>query len=485
MLKPRYSTTIPGYVPSDPEIEKVRSPYSGETVAEVELVDAAGMTRALDVATAAFAEHPDGIPAHERSAILKRLAALVRENHEELSLLIAREGGKPLIDARVEVTRAANTVELSAEEATRIHGEEIPMQGTPAAMGRLAFTIKEPIGVVAAVSAFNHPVNLIAHQVAPAVAAGCPVLIKPAPDTAISCMVFMELLREAGLPPELGMAVPCSNEVAEQLVTSDRIGFFSFIGSAKVGWLLRSKLAPGVRCTLEHGGAAPVILDESADLERAIPALLKGGYYHAGQVCVSVQRIFVHRSIHQEVVERLTSGAEALNVGDATLPETDVGPLIRQREIDRVHEWVEEARNAGAKVTTGGNPLGHQCYAATVLTDAPADTKVMTEEIFGPVVVVNAFDSLEDAVAQANSVRWSFQAAVFSQDVDRALVAAKKLKAAAVMINDHSAFRVDWMPFAGRGPSGLGVGGVKYGIADYTEEKLIVINVDDVFGDRG
>ncbi|MCH7474434.1 MAG: aldehyde dehydrogenase family protein, partial [Gemmatimonadetes bacterium] len=273
MLKSRYPTAVPGHTPSAPEILEVTSPYSGGTVAEVELVDAAGMTRALDVATAAFAEHPHGLPAHERSTILKRLAALVRENHEELSLLIAREGGKPLIDARVEVTRAANTVEVSAEEATRIHGEEIPMQGTPAAMGRIAFTIKEPIGVVAAVSAFNHPVNLIAHQVAPSVAAGCPVLIKPAPDTAISCMVFMEMLREAGLPPELGMAVPCSNEVAEQLVTSDRIGFFSFIGSAKVGWHLRSKLAPGVRCTLEHGGAAPVILDETADLDRALPAL--------------------------------------------------------------------------------------------------------------------------------------------------------------------------------------------------------------------
>ena len=479
MLKSRYPTAVPGHTPSAPEILEVTSPYSGGTVAEVELVDAAGMTRALDVATAAFAEHPHGLPAHERSTILKRLAALVRENHEELSLLIAREGGKPLIDARVEVTRAANTVEVSAEEATRIHGEEIPMQGTPAAMGRIAFTIKEPIGVVAAVSAFNHPVNLIAHQVAPSVAAGCPVLIKPAPDTAISCMVFMEMLREAGLPPELGMAVPCSNEVAEQLVTSDRIGFFSFIGSAKVGWFLRSKLAPGVRCTLEHGGAAPVILDETADLDRALPALLKGGYYHAGQVCVSVQRVFAHSSIKKKVVERLTEGAEGLAIGDAVHPETEVGPLIRQREVDRVHEWVEQARHAGANMTTGGNALGHQCYAATVLTDAPADTKVMTEEIFGPVIVVNAFDSLEDAVAQANSVRWSFQAAVFSQDVDRALGAAKNLKAAAVMINDHSAFRVDWMPFAGRGPSGLGVGGVKYGVADLTEEKMIVIRLGD------
>ena len=480
MVKSRYQAEIPGLRAKSPEILPVTSPYSGETVAEVALVDAAGMNRALDVATQAHAAHPHGLPAYERGAILRRLAALVTDHHEDLAMLIAREGGKPLVDARIEVTRAANTVALSAEEATRIGGEEIPMQGTPAAMGRLAFTIKEPIGVIAAVSAFNHPVNLIAHQVAPAVAAGCPVLIKPSPDTALSCMVFMELLREAGLPPEWGMAVPSTNEVAERLVTSDRIGFFSFVGSAKVGWFLRSKLAPGVRCTLEHGGAAPVILDQGADLDRAIPALLKGGYYHAGQVCVSVQRVFAHVSMRDEVVQRLTEGAAALTVGDATLPETDVGPLIRQREVDRIHEWVEAGKAAGAAVTTGAEPLDHQCYAPTVLTDAPADTPVMTEEIFGPVVVVNSFESLHDAIARVNEVRWSFQAAIFTHDVDRAFVAARGLKGAAVLINDHSAFRVDWMPFAGRGPSGLGVGGVKYGIRDYTEEKMIVVKLGDV-----
>lgn len=482
VLKPRYVPEIPGHAAISPEVLEVRSPYSGDVVAEVELLDATGMAQALRTARQAFLGCKHGIPGHERAAILRRLAGLVRDNHDELALLIAREGGKPLVDARVEVTRAANTVEVSAEEATRLHGEEIPLQGTAAAIGRIAFTMREPIGVVAAVSAFNHPVNLIAHQVAPTVAAGCPVLIKPAPDTAVSCMVFMELLREAGLPAEWGMAVPASNDVAEQLVTSDEIGFLSFIGSAKVGWYLRSMLAPGVRCTLEHGGAAPVILDESADLDRAIPAVLKAGYYHAGQVCVSAQRIFAHRSIKDEVVDRLTAGAGALVVGDPTSPETEVGPLIRQSEVDRVHEWVEEARSAGAACTVGGNPLDHQCYAATVLADAPPHTRVMTEEIFGPVVVVADFESLDEAVAKANSVRWSFQAAVFTQDVDRALLAARDLNGAAVMINDHPAFRVDWMPFGGRGPSGLGVGGVVYSMRDLTEEKMVVIKIDDSRG---
>jgi acyl-CoA reductase-like NAD-dependent aldehyde dehydrogenase len=477
-MRSRYGLDIPGYSSTNSGILEVTSPYDGAPVAEVELLDAGGMSHAIRTAREAFLREPHGLPGHERSAILKRLAELLSDRHEELSLLIAREGGKPLMDAKVEATRAVNTVLVAAEEATRIHGEEIPMQGSPAAVGRMAFTIREPIGVVAAVSAFNHPLNLIAHQVAPAVAVGCPVLIKPALDTPVSCMVFMELLREAGLPGELGMAVPANNDVAELLVTSDAIGFFSFIGSARVGWFLRSKLAPGVRCTLEHGGAAPVIVDESADLDRALPLLLKGGFYHAGQVCVSVQRVLAAQGIRSELVERLSDGAAALTVGDPTAPDTEVGPLIREREVDRVHEWVEEATRAGARCVLGGRALPNQCYASTVLADAPSESRVMQEEIFGPVVVANAFDTLENAIAMANDVPWSFQAAIFTQDVDRALVAARGLKGGAVMINDHSAFRVDWMPFAGHGPSGLGVGGVKYGVDDLTQEKMIVMNVD-------
>jgi acyl-CoA reductase-like NAD-dependent aldehyde dehydrogenase len=338
--------------------------------------------------------------------------------------------------------------------------------------------VREPIGVVAAVSALNHPLNLIAHQAAPAVAAGCPVLLKPALETPVSCALFVEFLREAGLPPQWAMAVPCVDEVAERLAVSDRIAFLSFIGSARVGWMLRSKLAPGVRCALEHGGTAPVLVDESADLDRAVPLILKGGYYHAGQVCVSVKRVFVHRRIQDALVGRLAEGAGKLAVGDPTRPETEVGPLIRPREVTRVHEWVEEARRAGASVPVGGTPLDHQCYAPTVIVDPPAGIKVSTEEVFGPVVTGNAFDTLDEGIAAAGAVRWKFQAAIFTRDVDRALVAARRLDAAAVMINDHAAFRVDWMPFGGRGPSGLGTGGVAYSVRDLTQEKLIVFRVD-------
>ncbi len=348
------------------------------------------------------------------------------------------------------------------------------MTASAAAAGRMAFTIREPIGVVLAISAFNHPLNLIAHQVGPAVAVGCPVLVKPDLRTPLSCLRYVRLLHEAGLPPEWALPIPCENDVAEQIASSSEIAFLSFIGSAKVGWHLRSRLAPGVRCALEHGGAAPVIVDETADLGLVVPSLLKGGFYHAGQVCVSVQRVFVHRNILEEIVGRLAAGADALQVGDPSDAATDVGPLILKREVDRVHEWVSEAIAAGARLATGGRAVGAQSYAPTVLVNPPLDTRVMTEEIFGPVICVAEYDELNEAIEMANAARWKFQAAVFARDIGSALRAAKGFDASAVMVNDHTAFRVDWMPFGGRAESGLGTGGIAHTLRDLTQEKLIV-----------
>ena len=470
-----YPLTVPGL--DRGPYEEVRSPYSGDVVGRVQTVDAAGMDHALATAVAAFRDKSRWLPAFERAGILSRMADLVQDEAEELSLLIAREGGKPLTDARAEIARAENGLRLCAEEAPRIRGSQIPMGGTPAAQGRIAFTLPEPIGVVAAVSAFNHPFNLIVHQVGPAVAAGCPVLVKPAAATPLSCVRFIQLLHQAGLPSEWAMAVPCDNAVAERLVTSPDLGFFSFIGSAKVGWYLRSRLAPGVRCVLEHGGAAPVVVDASADLDDMVPLLVKGGFYHAGQVCVSVQRVFVHEAIRDLVVARLKAQVDALVVGDPTSPETEVGPLIRPGEVERVHQWVTEAIASGATLLTGGAPLDHQCYQPTLLLDPPDDAKVMTQEIFGPVVCVCTVQDMDEAIRRANAVPWSFQAAVFSQDIDAALKVAENLNGAAVMVNDHTAFRVDWMPFGGRGPSGLGTGGIGHSIRDLTEEKLVVLRL--------
>jgi acyl-CoA reductase-like NAD-dependent aldehyde dehydrogenase len=470
----RHELRAPGVSGGRGAFEEVRSPYSGEVVAEVEQGDAAALDAALTTATRLFRDRDAWLPAWRRIEILKRAAEIMAGRRDHLARQIATEGGKPLTDALVEVDRAVNGVELCAEEAGRVHGHEIPMGATAASVGRLAFTTREPIGVVAAVSAFNHPLNLIVHQVGPPVAAGCPVIVKPAAPTPLSCIEFVSILHEAGLPPEWCVAFPCSNEVAEQLVTSDRIAFFTFIGSARVGWMLRSKLAPGVRCALEHGGAAPMIVDETADLDRAVPLVLKGGYYHAGQVCVSVQRVFAHRAVVDELADRLADAVKGLVVGDPLSPETEVGPLIRQGEVERVAAWVDEAVGAGARLAVGGNALEHQCFEPTLLVGTPDDVRCMREEIFGPVVNVVPFDDFDEAIDRANSLPWAFQAAIATRDVHRALRAGRRLDATAVMVNDHTAFRVDWMPFGGRDQSGLGMGGMPFTMEDVTRLKMLV-----------
>ncbi|MBT8121421.1 MAG: aldehyde dehydrogenase family protein, partial [Gammaproteobacteria bacterium] len=412
----------------------------------------------------------------ERIRILQKTADLMRAQRETLALDAAREGGKPLPDSLVEVDRAIDGVHGCIECLRSDAGREIPMGINAASSGRLAMTHREPIGVVVAVSAFNHPLNLIVHQVGPAIAAGCPVIVKPAEDTPLSCFRFVQLLRDAGLPKTWCQALVVSDlAVASQLVTDARVGFFSFIGSARVGWMLRSQLAPGVRCALEHGGAAPVIVHADADLDDALPLLAKGGFYHAGQVCVSVQRVYCHKSIARNVAERLATMAKVLRVGDPVSPDTEVGPLIRHAEVVRVGEWVDEAVAAGAELLCGGERLSDSCYAPTVLFNPPDDARVSEMEIFGPVICVYEFDDVDDAVSRANSLPFAFQAAVFTRNIDAALDGYRKLDASAVMINDHTAFRVDWMPFAGLRQSGLNTGGIPYTFEDMQIEKMLVI----------
>ncbi len=453
---------------------KILSPFDGHLISEVEWDDAKKLERML---TAAYrlTQNPDHtIPIPQRTDILEKTANLVEAKAEEFARQAAEEGGKPLIDSRVELDRAVQGIREAARSINQLAGREIPMNLTASSINRMATTRREPIGVVAAVSAFNHPFNLIVHQVVPAVAVGCPVIVKPATTTPLSCFNLVNCLYAAGLPKEWCQILVSDRVIAEKLVTDSRTAFFSFIGSAKVGWHLRSKLAPGTRCTLEHGGAAPVIMDEDADVKDALPLLAKGGFYHAGQVCVSVQRVFAHESIVEAVAGGLTDLAKKLVVGDPTDAATEVGPLILEREVDRVAEWVEEARSAGAKVLTGGKKIGSTCYAPTVLLNPPDQVKVSREEIFGPVVCVYAFKDRLEAIERANQIPYSFQAAVFTKNIDTALDSAKRLNAAAVMVNDHTAFRVDWMPFAGRNTSGLGVGGILPTMEEMTEEKMIV-----------
>lgn len=461
----------------------VTSPFDQALIADVETCHSEHVDAALQTAQALFRDRDCWIPLHERIGILERTAELMVKAHASLALLAVREGGKPLRDSEIEVSRAIDGVRLCVAAMRSDAGSVVPMRSSSASGERLAFTQKEPIGVVVAVSAFNHPLNLIVHQVAAAIAAGCPTIVKPADDTPLSCLRFVQLLREAGLPAAwCQVLVPIDIPTAEQLVTDARVAFFSFIGSARVGWMLRSKLAPGTRCALEHAGAAPVILTDEFDEEIALSSILKGGFYHAGQVCVSVQRVFAPRRIARDFAMELAKRAANLIVGDPKSPDTDVGPLIRPSEVARVHDWVREAVEGGAELLSGGDPLGATCYPVTVLFDPPADARVSTAEIFGPVVCVYPYDELDDAITAANALPVAFQAAVFSRDIDVALRVYRRLDASAVMVNDHTAFRVDGMPFAGLRESGLGIGGIPHTIADMQIEKMLVVKSHELSG---
>lgn len=412
---------------------------------------------------------------HERAAILKRAAEIMQDRFDHLAFQIANEGGKPLIDARVEVARAINGIELCIEELGALRGTQIPMGLTPASDGRIAWTMREPVGPVVAVSAFNHPLNLIVHQVAPAVATGCPVIVKPAGDTPLSCFEFVDILHEAGLPKEWAMAVVTPRDVSSKMVADPRVAFFSFIGSAAVGWSLRSQLAPGARCALEHGGVAPAIVDATANIDDAVPSLTKGGFYHSGQVCVSVQRVFAHSSIIDELAAKMTKAVQSLKTGNAIDEETECGPLIRPKECERVAQWVDEAVAGGAQVLCGGEKLSDTTYAPTLLLNPPANATISQNEVFGPVVCLYSYDNVDAAIAQANALDVSFQAAVFTNDLSAAMHTYRNLNASAVMVNDHTAFRTDWMPFTGLKTSGHGVGGIPYTMHEMTIEKMIVI----------
>ena len=452
----------------------ITNKFTGEAHASQDQSDSVAVDLAL-----ATAEHlhqsRDTLPAWQRVEILQRTAALIRADRDALALQIAIEGGKPLTDALVEVDRAANSTELAAQALEDQEGRTIPMDRSRAGEGRLAFTRHVPIGPVVAVSAFNHPLNLIAHQVAPAVAANCPVIVKPAMTTPLSCLAYVRILHEAGLPPQRAQVLLTGRDDSERLVTDPRVAFFSFIGSAAVGWTLRSKLAPGTRCALEHGGVAPVVIAEDADIDAAADAIAKGGYYHAGQVCVSVQRVFAVDDSADAIAAALSDKVADLNTGDPTLAQTEVGPLITEGDVTRVGDWVSEAVAQGATLLNGGKAISPRVFQPTLLVDPPYDSRVAQQEVFGPVVSIFRCATMDEAITRANAVDASFQAAVFTRDLDRALDASDRLNGSAVMVNDHTAFRVDWMPFAGLGPSGLGVGGVPGTFHDMSVEKMTVI----------
>jgi acyl-CoA reductase-like NAD-dependent aldehyde dehydrogenase len=416
---------------------------------------------------------------HERASILRKVSAQIEADAEKLAWLISSEGGKPRKDARAEVARAKITFDLCAEEAMRIGGEVLPMERSEAGKDRLAFTLREAIGPVLAISAFNHPLNLLAHQVGSAVASGCTVVIKPAPATPLNAFKLEKYFLEAGLPAECLFVINGEVPEIEKLASSSEFSYVSFIGSAKVGWNLRKVIAPGVRLALEHGGQAPAIVREDADIKAASTALIKGSFYHAGQVCISTQRIFIHESCYEEFKAEFSEAAKKLKVGDAREEDTDIGPLIRSQEVERIQSWIREAQDQGAKVILGNEVSGNnnQYLSPTILTHTPYDCKVMTEEVFGPVVNLHSYSDEKEILKYLNQNDYVFESCLFTKDVGHALKIAKSFSTMTMVINDHNAYRVDWMPFGGHKKSGLGMGGVKYSIEEMTRLKQIIIKL--------
>ena len=454
---------------------EVTSPFDGKVVGNVKFSTFEEVEEAIDLAHKTFLDTANWLPRYKRVEILENVMKIMSSQVEELTILCASEGGKPYIDSKVEIQRAINGIKIAIEHLSVYEGKEIAMGHTISSANRMAYTFKEPIGVVAAISAFNHPFNLAVHQVIPALAVGCPVIIRPATQTPMSAIRLVEILEEAGLPKGWAQAVVCDRKGGELLATSPKTNFLTFIGSGPVGWYLNSKVSQGTRVALEHGGVAPVIVEKDADITELIPSIGKGGFYHAGQVCVSVQRVYVQEEICDEVATKLAEYASKLVVGDQLDPKTEVGPLINNDEVNRVEEWVNDAVAKGAKILTGGKRIGASCFEPTVILNPSEDAIVSQKEVFGPVVCIYSYKTLDEAIARANSLEVSFQAAVFTKNIDTALKAVKRLNATAVMVNDHTAFRVDWMPFGGARVSGLGMGGIPHSMEEMSNEKMMVI----------
>jgi acyl-CoA reductase-like NAD-dependent aldehyde dehydrogenase len=451
----------------------VPSPYDGASVGRVPKGDGDLTRRAVDAAEQAMTEP---LAAHERAAILDRTAALVEERAEEIARTISSEAGKPMKAARVEAARAASTFTMAAVEARKLAGDVVPMDASPAGAGKIALTLRVPVGVVGAISPFNFPFNLVAHKVAPALAAGCAVVLKPASQTPLSALLLAELETGAGLPAGwLNVVCGRASEIGDVLVEDDRVALITFTGSAAVGWKIRER-APHKRVNLELGNATPVVVAADADLEEAATRLAANAFSFAGQSCISVQRIYVERPAYESFLDLFLPRVESLVVGDPADDGTDVGPVISTDDRDRILSWVEEAAAAGARVLTGGT-LDGELLRPTVVADAPADAKVSCEEVFGPLCTVVAYDTLDEAIALANGTRYGLQAGVFTRDLQTAFRAARELEFGGVTVNEAPTFRADQMPYGGVKDSGNTREGPAYAVREMTDERLVVIQL--------
>ena len=449
---------------------EVRSPYSGEVVGRVAKAGAAETTRAIDAAEQAMLEP---LPAHKRAEILVRVVSGLARRHDEIARQISDEAGKPMKAARVEATRAMSTYTFAAVEARKLAGEMVPMDAAQAGEGKLAFTLRRPIGIVGAISPFNFPLNLVAHKLAPALAAGCAVVLKPAGQTPLSALLLAELEEEAGLPPGwLSVVTGPSAEIGDVLVEDERIKAITFTGSGAVGWGLRER-ASRKKVNLELGNATPVIVTADADLEAAAAAMAANAFSFAGQSCISVQRLYVERAAYDAFVESFLPRVEALKLGDPADEETDVGPVIDEDARERIIEWIKKT---SGEVLAGGD-LDGELIRPTVIANPGRDDEVSCEEVFGPVCTVTVVDSIDEAIELANGTRYGLQAGIFTSSIDTAFRAAQELDFGGVTVNEAPTFRSDQMPYGGVKDSGNTREGPHYAVREMTEDRLVVIDL--------
>ncbi|MFL5968849.1 MAG: aldehyde dehydrogenase family protein [Gaiellaceae bacterium] len=447
---------------------EVRSPYSGDVVGRVAKAGATETCQAVDAAERAMREP---LPAHKRAEVLVRVAAALGRRHDEVARLISDEAGKPMKAARVEAQRAMSTYTFAAVEARKLAGEMVPMDAAQAGEGKLAFTIRRPIGVVGAISPFNFPLNLVAHKLAPALAAGCAVVLKPASQTPLSALLLAELEQEAGLPPGwVNVVVGPASEIGDVLVADERVKLITFTGSGPVGWKLKER-APKKRVNLELGNATPVIVSADADISLAATKVAQNAFAFAGQSCISVQRIYVERPVYDDFVAKLLPLVEALKVGDPAEEDTDVGPVIDDDARERILDWIASSRG---KVLTGGD-LDGDLIRPTVIAEPSPDDSVSCDEVFGPVCTVSAVDSVDEAIAAANGTRYGLQAGIFTASLDSALRAAHALDFGGITVNEAPTFRADQMPYGGVKDSGNTREGPRYAVREMTEEHLVVV----------
>jgi acyl-CoA reductase-like NAD-dependent aldehyde dehydrogenase len=450
----------------------VTSPFDGSVVAQVAFGGRADAERAVDAAAKAM-EQP--IPAHERAAVLDRVAGLLRERRDELGRTIAMEAGKPLATAQVEAERAVQTIIFSAHEARGLGGELIGMDAHPAGVNHTGMVVRRPIGVVGAISPFNFPLNLVAHKVGPAFAAGCACVLKPATATPLSALLLAQAFADAGQPAGwLNVIVGKSSEIGDVLIDDERVKLITFTGSSDVGWKLRGRAARK-KVNLELGNSTPLIVMADADMEKAATAVAANGYAFAGQSCISIQRVYVEDSAYDRFVEALQPKVEALVTGDPLDSSTQVGPVIDEENRDRILAWVKEAVSGGATLLAGGETDARGLIRPTLLGDVDLDMQVACREVFGPVVTLARVSDIKDAVEKANGTDYGLQAGVFTQDISRAMWAAQQLDFGGVTVNEAPTWRADHMPYGGVKESGNTREGPKYAVQEMTEPRLVVI----------